>query len=370
MVLENILKGSVDLNGYIMMFPIIIIVYIITSSFIMQDICGMIYLFGITLTLINVYTLSSISNSTSERIKNLKKGSWDKSGFCYIGLPIINKFYNNVSPNAAVIVFTMFFFLMGDIANNIREMKNPFGFAYFLLSNKPWIITFFSIMFILNIFAERIYKCNYRDELDYFVGGGIIGLFTGMLLMAFFIGAGLKNTIRNSSFLQVSEKCITPLKKIFQCDKISSDDDRVYFLKENENVGDKFIDSLVPSDVDTYNISTLKNFGNYDKIIMTGETMVYFYEKENRKGKVIIIDKNGNVKGKGKFVKDETEYDTVVRSKEFDINIESEEKGMGKNKKRIRTIPWSRIIEKFKSDWPELSKTFEAPQSILIHKEY
>ena len=47
MELEKLLAGNVDLNGYIMMFPIIIIVYIITSSFILQDICGLIYIFGL-----------------------------------------------------------------------------------------------------------------------------------------------------------------------------------------------------------------------------------------------------------------------------------------------------------------------------------
>ena len=302
MELEKLLAGNVDLNGYIMMFPIIIIVYIITSSFIMQDICGLVYIFGITLTLINIYAVSSMSNTSKERIKNNTLGNWDRSGFCYIGLPFINKFYNNASPNAAIIIFTLFFFLMGDIANNIREIKNPFGFGYYLASNKPWLMTFFSIMFVLNIFAERLYNCNYRTEFDYFIGGGAIGLFSGILLMVFFLGAGLKNSLKTSSFLQVSETCVTPLKKIFQCDKISEDNDRVYFLKTRQNQTSNYVDSLMPSDVDTYNISTLKNYGNYEKIVMTGETMVYFYENENRKGKVIIIDKNGNVKGKGKIL--------------------------------------------------------------------
>tara|TARA_Y100000768_G_C23990935_1_gene692853 strand:+ start:7252 stop:8340 length:1089 start_codon:yes stop_codon:yes gene_type:complete len=362
MELEKLIEGNVDLNGYIMMFPIIIIVYIITSSFIMQDICGMIYIFGITLTLLNVYAVSSISNNSKERIKNYTRGSWDRSGFCYIGLPFINKFYNNASPNAAIIVFTLFFFLMGDIANNIREMKNPFGFGYYLASNKPWLLTFFSIMFVLNIFAERLYNCNYRSEFDYFVGGGAIGLLSGILIMVFFLGAGLKNSLKTSSFLQVSETCVTPLKKIFQCDKISADDNKVYFLKLNEDENSNYIDSLKPGDLDTYNISTLKNYGNYEKIIMTGETMVYFYEKENRKGKVIIIDKYGNVKGKGKFVKDDTKYDTVVRSTEFD--------GKAAGDKTKRSISWDVIVDKFKTDWPEIKGGFVGPQSILIHKEY
>ena len=95
---------------------------------------------------------------------------------------------------------------------------------------------------------------------------------------------------------------------------------------------------------------------------MLGETMVYFYEKENRQGKVIIIDKYGNVKGKGKFVKDDTEYDTVVRSTELDETIETIDKK--------RTITWFQLIEKFKRDWPELKTGFNGPQSILIHKEY
>ena len=362
MELEKLLAGNVDLNGYIMMFPIIIIVYIITSSFIMQDICGLIYIFGLILTLLNVYAVSSMSNTSKERIKNNKLGSWDRSGFCYIGIPLINKFYNNASPNAAIIIFTLFFFLMGDIANNIREMKNPFGFGYFLVSNKPWLITFFSIMFVLNIFAERLYNCNFRSEFDYFLGGGAIGLFSGLLLMVFFIGAGFKNSLKTSSFLQISETCVTPLKKIFQCDKTTEDDNRVYFLKSGQDEDSTFVDSLIPSDVDTYNISTLKNYGNYENIVMLGETMVYFYEKENRQGKVIIIDKYGNVKGKGKFVKDDTKYDTVVRSTELDETIESIDKK--------RTITWFQLIEKFKRDWPELKTGFDGPQSILIHKEY
>ena len=164
----------------------------------------------------------------------------------------------------------------------------------------------------------------FAAEFDYFLGGGAIGLFSGLLLMAFFIGAGFKNSLKTSSFLQISETCVTPLKKIFQCDKTSEDDNRVYFLKSGQNKDSTFVDSLIPSDVDTYNISTLKNYGNYEKIVMLGETMVYFYEKENRQGKVIIIDKYGNVKGKGKFVKDDTEYDTVVRSTELDETIESQ----------------------------------------------
>ena len=172
MVLEKILDGTVDLNGYIMMFPIIIIVYIISSSFMMQDMCGLIYIFGILLTLLNVYAMSSMSNSTKATLKNYKSGDWTKSGFCYIGLPLINQKYNNVSPNAAIIIFTLFFFLMGDIANNIREMKNPFGFSYFLFLNKPWLIVFFCGMFALNILAERMYSCNYYDSIGLFCGRG------------------------------------------------------------------------------------------------------------------------------------------------------------------------------------------------------
>jgi hypothetical protein len=368
MEFEKLISGNVDLNGYVMMFPIIIIIYVITSSFIMQDICGLIYIFGITLTLLNVYAVSSMSNTSSELKNNYKKGNWEKSGLCYIGLPIINKYYNNASPNAAVIAFTLFFFLMGDIANNIREMKNPFGFGYFLISNKPWLIGFFSGMFALNILSEKLYYCNFKTTIDYFMGGGVIGLFTGILIMIFFIGAGLKNSLKTSSFLQISDRCITPLKKIFQCDKTSYDNDRVYFLKKEEMISNDssihshYVDYLTPHNTDTYNISTLKNYGDYEKIVMTGETMVYFYEKENRKGNVVIIDKSGNVKGKGKFVKDDAEYDTV-RSTDDDEDIVPTDK-------YERTISWSQLVDKFKKDWPSMDENFVGPQSILIHKEY
>lgn len=346
MVLEKILDGTVDLNGYIMMFPIIIIVYIISSSFMMQDMGGLIYIFGILLTLLNVYAMSSMSNSTKATLKNYKSGDWTKSGFCYIGLPLINQKYNNVSPNAAIIIFTLFFFLMGDIANNIREMKNPFGFSYFLFLNKPWLIVFFCGMFALNVLAERMYRCNYYEGLDYFVGGGAVGLFSGLLIMVFFLAVGMKNNLQTNSFLQNASSCVVPSKKMFQCDNVSLDDDRVYFLRTDELKESPYCDSIIPGDVDTYNISTLKNYGTYDKIIITGKTMVYFYEKENRKGRVVIIDKYGKMKGKGDFETSETDQTET------------------------RQISWAALITKFTTDWPAMKNTFEGPQSILIHKEY
>ena len=360
MVLEKILDGGVDLNGYIMMFPIIIIVYTLTSSFMMQDITGLIYIFGIVFTLLNVYTVSSVSPSPEARKKNYASGDWKRSGLCYIGLPVINQYYNNVSPNAAIIMFTLFFFLMGDIANNIREMKNPFKFVYFLILNKPWLIMFFSSIFILNIAAERNHACNYHTEVDYFIGGGVIGLFTGLILMIFFIGTGMKNILQTSSFLNNATSCVIPTKKIFQCDPISSDDDRVYFLKKNETIDSIYVDSIMPTDVDTFNISTLKNFDMYEKIVMTGKTMVYFYEKENRKGRVIIINKDGDIKGKGKFERNEA--GATERSTSLDITATT---GLDN-----RTVEWNVLIKKFKTDWPGIENTFTAPQSIMIHKEY
>jgi len=296
---EDLWSGNIrgNMNAYIMMFPVIIIMYIITTSFIMKNIYGLVYIFGLILTLINIYAVSMMSSNMETEITT--GSTWEKSTFCYIGLPLINRFFNNASPNAGIIIYTLFFFLMGDIVKHIKEISNPLSFIYFLLYNKPWLMVFFGIMFVLNIYAERAFHCNKNDTLQYFVGGGIIGLFSGLLLMIFFAGAGLKNLLHTNVFLQDSIHCVIPRKKSFRCEETSQDSGKVYFIREESNRNPYiFEDSLTPDDIDTYNIGTLKNYGDYAQIKMTGKTNVYFYEKKDRKGKMVKIDKFGTVTGK------------------------------------------------------------------------
>ena len=351
MGLKDLWSGNMrgNMNVYIMMFPVIIIMYIITTSFIMKNIYGLVYIFGLILTLINIYAVSMMSSNMETHIRD--SSTWEKSTFCYIGLPLVNRLFNNASPNAGIIIYTLFFFLMGDIVKHIKKIINPLSFIYFLLYNKPWLMVFFGMMFVLNIYAERAFHCNKNDALQYFVGGGVIGLFSGMLMMIFFAGAGLKNLLHTNVFLQDSIHCVIPRKKSFRCEETSQDSGKVYFIRENTNLSPYiFEDSLTPDDIDTYNIGTLKNYGDYAEIKMTGKINVYFYEKKDRKGKMVKIDKYGEVTGK-----------------ESDLLADSAQLGVAKGE---RIIGWSALKSRFLIDWPALGPNFSGPKSILIHKEY
>ena len=316
----------------------------------------------------------------------LKNARWDKSSFCYIGLPLINHFNNNASPNAAVIIYTLFFFLMGDISNKIVHLKRPLEFMYFLIDNKPWLLIFFSLMFGLNIMAEKGYKCNYYDELNYFVGGGLIGLFSGILLMLLFLGLGMKKLLHTNTFLQDSTFCTLPSKKLFRCNTSSNKDTAVYFLQDGETIDDIYIDKILPGDVDSYNISTLKNYGKYNSIMMTGKIAVFFYEKPDRKGQMIKIGFDGYMEGKKKSkavyiammseaAKEpalaRTMTDTELAKKAEELEQQDR---MASNTSSPPTGPrhiyWQDLVNRFIKDWPDLKDTFNGPKSIMIQKEY
>ena len=117
---KSLITNSNTLLLIPLFFPFLILVYILTSSLMNKNIIGIVYLIGYLFTLINNYVFSSVSVEKEELHL--------KSEFCYKGIPILpNNSFS--SPNMAILIYSLCYFLIPQFLRNIHFVRNPLGFC-------------------------------------------------------------------------------------------------------------------------------------------------------------------------------------------------------------------------------------------------
>lgn len=285
-VLQALITNSNTLLLIPLLFPMLILVYIVTSSVMNNNIIGIIYLMGYLITLVNNYIISSLS--VDENNLNLK------SEFCYKGIPIVP--YNNSlsSPNMAIIIYSLCYFLIPQFLRNINFIRNPIGFAYFIIKNNAHMFAFFTILVVSNYYSELTFNCSEKNDIfKKMVVGGFIGFFSAWLYVLLFYLTGNKYMLLKNHFLSNKTICELPTNRMFRCDNENSDNMIVFAMDDKEL--DATIDDIVNyGDDELENLKSLKTFNIYDKndpdikyfkyLHVYGKTSLFFYDRENYKG--------------------------------------------------------------------------------------
>ena len=280
---KSLITNSNTLLLIPLFFPFLILVYILTSSLMNKNIIGIIYLIGYMFTLINNYIFSSVSVE--------KEDTSLKSEFCYKGIPILPSNNSFSSPNMAIIIYSLCYFLIPDFLRNIHYVRNPLGFAYYIFDNNKELLLFFTFLVYCNAYSEIALGCTNSDK-SYrkFAIGGLIGFFSAWLYILLFFMTNNKHVLLKNHFLTNKTICDLPTKRMFRCNKENSENKII--LSNSEEYDTTMDEILYFGDDELANNKMLRSYNNFKYIHVFGKTSVILFDRDNFRGnrKMILYD--------------------------------------------------------------------------------
>lgn len=264
-------------------FPFLILVYIITSSLMNKNIIGIVYLMGYLFTLINNYVFSSISPHKEELTF--------KSEFCYKGIPLLPPNTSLSSPNMAILIYSLCYFLIPQFLRNIHFVRNPLGFAYYIFENNKELLLFFIFLITCNGYSEIALGCtNEKTSYRKLAIGGFIGFFSAWLYVILFYMTNNKHVLLKNHFLTNKTMCDLPTNRMFRCNKEDSENK---IILSNSKQYDTSVDEIVYfGDDELANNKMLRSYNNFNYIHVFGKTSVILFDRDNFRGnkKMILYD--------------------------------------------------------------------------------
>lgn len=262
-------------------FPFLILVYIVTSSLMNKNIIGLIYLVGYIFTLVNNYVFSSISP--------VKENLTFKSEFCYKGIPILPSNNSFSSPNMAIIIYSLCYFLIPPFLRNIHYVRNPLGFAYYIFDNNKELLLFFLFLVTCNGYSEIALGCTANNETAYrkLAIGGFIGFFSAWLFVLLFYMTDNKHVLLKNHFLANKTMCDVPTNRMFRCNRENSENK---IILSNSEDYDTSIDEIVYfGDDELANMKMLRSYNNFKYIHVFGRTSIILFDRDNFRGNKKIV---------------------------------------------------------------------------------
>ena len=254
-----------------------------------RSISGILYLFGLIFTLFNNALVSSFKKS------HLVESNRNMSDLCYVGIPFVSARNLNSSPNMALIIYSLCYFLAPIFLKNMFYLRNPFGFIEFMLRKNLFLLIFFAFIIGLNIVVETKLECS--DPLMHgtdFINGALVGLFSGWLYTLIFYVSGNKNALIKHQFLGKTLMCETSKSVIFRCDNKIGSKNYIKFTEEppygnGKSSNGKKEEIYSIGDPDLYILSTIKMYKDYKHVHIFGKTSLVIYRQENYKGEKFLI---------------------------------------------------------------------------------
>lgn len=262
-------------------FPFLILVYILTSSLMNKNIIGIVYLMGYIFTLINNYLFSSIVREKEDL--NLK------SEFCYKGIPILPPNTKFSSPNMAILIYSLCYFLIPQFLRNIHFVRNPLGFAYYIFENNKELLLFFLFLITCNGYSEIALGCSADNSSGQrkMAVGGLIGFFSAWLFVLLFYMTNNKHVLLKNHFLTNKTMCDIPTNRMFRCDKDNSENK---IILSNGTKYDTSIDDIVYfGDDELGNNKMLRSYNSFKYIHVFGKTSVIMFDRDNFRGNKKMI---------------------------------------------------------------------------------
>lgn len=192
---------------FLLIFPFIIICFFILLSILNADIKGIIYIIGLTVSLLITYLIGN-SFSLFQYITNTNH-------MCN-NVNIQNISYN-LPINQNIIGYTLSYLLYSSIINSLltdtnnKKIWSGESIRNALFDN-IYLIVFFIVILIFDVIWNIQNSCfNFSQLLISVILGSIIGLLWGYII-----------STSNSKYLQYSTNnnyCVTPKKKAFKCKK-------------------------------------------------------------------------------------------------------------------------------------------------------
>lgn len=284
-VLKSLITNNNTLLLIPLFFPFLILVYIISSSIMNNNITGIIYLLGYLFTLLNNYIFSNISPEKEEL--------GFKSEFCYKGIPILPTNTSFSSPNMAILIYSLCYFLIPQFIRNIHFVRNPIGFAYYIFENNKELLLFFLLLIYSNGYSEIALGCtSEKNSYRKLAIGGFIGFFSAWFYILLFYITGNKHVLLKNHFLKNKTLCDLPTNRMFRCNKDSNENKII--LSNFEDAYDLSVDESLDFGADELqNTKMLRGYKEYKYIHVIGKTSVIMFDRENFRGnKKIILFKN------------------------------------------------------------------------------
>ena len=207
----------------IIFLPVLIMFYIISSTFLNQNSSTLVYGIGFVITLVFTGIVNRLS--LSEASKATKQGRENPSEYCFYGVPSIAKSmigYLKASPNAAIIMYTFMYFISSTIVENFSLVINPLLMLNKLFKDDLDIMIFFACLLYLAKKVEKQLQCNNEamNGLDY-VNGMVVGFFAFWSYITLFFVMGKESFFIQSHFLSNKKYCDSPSYVTYKCDNES-----------------------------------------------------------------------------------------------------------------------------------------------------
>ena len=204
----------------IIFLPVLIMFYIVSSSFLNQNSSTLVYGIGFIITLIftgivNRLSLNSATKSGKERQNN-------PSEYCFYGIPTVATSmigYFKASPNASILMYTFMYFISATIVKHFSLIVNPIMMLDKLFEEDLYILIFFVCLLYLTKKVEKRLQCNNEDMngVDY-VNGMVVGFFAFWSYVTLFFVMGKESFFIQSHFLSNKKYCTSPGNVTYRCD--------------------------------------------------------------------------------------------------------------------------------------------------------
>ena len=204
----------------IIFLPVLIMFYIVSSSFLNQNSSTLVYGIGFVITLVFTGIVNRLSLSQASKLS--KQGKENPSEYCFYGVPSIAKSmigYLKASPNAAIIMYTFMYFISSTVVKNFSFVINPILMLDKLFKDDLDIMIFFVCVLYFGKKVEKQLQCNNNDMngLDY-VNGMVVGFFAFWSYITLFFVMGKESFFIQSHFLSNNKYCNSPSSVTYRCE--------------------------------------------------------------------------------------------------------------------------------------------------------
>ena len=219
----------------IIFLPVLIMFYIVTSTFLNDNSSALVYGIGFIITLVFTGLVNRLSLSNASR--SLEEGKNNPSEYCFYGIPNIATSmigYLRASPNASIIMYTFMYFISSTIVKNFSLIVNPLLMLDKLFAEDLDLLIFFSCLLYFGKKVENKLQCNNEsmNGIDY-VNGMIVGFFAFWAYVTLFFVIGKESFFIQSHFLSNKKYCNTPSSVTYRCENTPIK--KKYILVSNKN---------------------------------------------------------------------------------------------------------------------------------------
>ena len=202
----------------IIFLPVLIMLYIVSSSFLNQNSSALVYGIGFIITLVFTGIVNRLSLSNA--VKANKEGKETPSEYCFYGVPTVAKSmvgYLKASPNAAIIMYTFMYFISSTIVKNFSFIVNPILMLDKLFEEDLEVMILFICLLYFAKKVEKQLQCNNEamNGLDY-VNGMVVGFFAFWSYVTLFFVMGKESFFIQSHFLSNKKYCNSPISVTYR----------------------------------------------------------------------------------------------------------------------------------------------------------